>query len=235
MGNAHVDVLIPGTTDHQVLSWELGEQLVTYDLARTGLLAAAPAQTGGINEAPTFSAIPPVIYNGLPGFLRAMTGGPLAGSVSTPVGIPTDGSATILSLVDAPAAGDTEQDFVINFGQIIPKPFCNAGNQYLRVDGPVHFRQTVNVSASGVMTSQTFVQGELAVRSVNPATGAVGEPAQARVRDHYQTMNRDGASSVFSTRQQLLHVPNSGPQQLHEQLQVGTRGHEMFRSDEKCW
>ena len=39
IGNAHFEVLIPGTTDHQVLSWELAEQLVTYDLARTGLSA----------------------------------------------------------------------------------------------------------------------------------------------------------------------------------------------------
>ena len=81
IGNAHFELLIPGTTDHQVLSWELAEQLVTYDLARTGLLGAAPSATAIITTAPAHRAIPAVIYNLLPADLRLLIGGP-AGNVS---------------------------------------------------------------------------------------------------------------------------------------------------------
>ncbi len=79
VGNAHFEVLIPGTADHQVLSWELAEQLVTVDLMRTGLLdASAPVTpTAQINPAPTWRTIPAIIYNGLPVELRGLIGGPL--------------------------------------------------------------------------------------------------------------------------------------------------------------
>jgi hypothetical protein len=234
IANAHLDVLIPGTTDHQVLSWELAEMFVTYDLARSGFLAASPAQSGAINPAPTFREIPTVIYNGLPASLRALTGGPLAGNVSTPVGIPTNGSATIFRLLDAPLATGTSQDLVITFGQTIPKPFCNAGGEFLRVDGPVRLRQTVEVSGSGVITSQTFAEGELVARTVNPSTGQIGQPIPARVRDHYTTMVGDGVSSVHSTRKQSLLHPGGAPEQLHEQLRVGPHGGTNYRSTERC-
>jgi hypothetical protein len=92
IGNAHFEILIPGTTDHQVLSWELAEQLVTYDLARTGLLGAAPAPTAAITAAPAHRTIPAVIYNLLPADLRMLIGGPL-GNVTTDVGIANDGRA----------------------------------------------------------------------------------------------------------------------------------------------
>src|SRR5690606_11332242 len=97
LGAVHFELLIPGTTEHQVLSWELAEQLVTVDLARSGLLGAPPSQTGAINAAPTFRTIPAPIYNGVPVSLRAAIGGPLA-NVPDPVGISTNGSATVLTL-----------------------------------------------------------------------------------------------------------------------------------------
>jgi hypothetical protein len=234
LANAHVDVLIPGTTDHQVLSWEIGEQLVTYDLLRSGLLTGAPGSAPGINAAPTFRTIIPQIYNSLPPPLRALTGGPLFGMVAVPVGIPTDGSATVLSLRDAPPAAGSEQDFVVPFGQIIPKPFCDAGGELLRVDGPVRLRQEVRVTASGVLTSQTFADGELVVRSVDPITGAIGAPQPATVRDHYHTHAGGGTASVFSTREQTVRTGPASEQALEQHLQVGPRGQTRYRSEARC-
>ena len=40
-GAAHFEVLIPGTTDHQVLSWIVARDLVVGDLMRSGLLLEA--------------------------------------------------------------------------------------------------------------------------------------------------------------------------------------------------
>ena len=38
LGAAHFEVLIPGTADHQVLSWMVARQIITADLVRSGLL-----------------------------------------------------------------------------------------------------------------------------------------------------------------------------------------------------
>jgi hypothetical protein len=234
VGNAHFDLLIPGTTDHQVLSWEFGEQLVTYDLARSGYLVAPPAQSGPINAVGTFREIPPVIYNGLPPQLRALTGGPLTGAVTGPVGIPTDGSATLLALADAPQAGGTEQDIVIRFAQTIPKPFCNGGGDLVRVDGPVRLTQRVDVSRSGVLSRERSAEGDLVVRSVDPATGRLGEPVEAHVREHYGATVGGHVASVHSLRSQELLVPHGPPQRFLEQLQVGPDDVTRYLRSERC-
>ena len=112
LANVHFELLIPNTTEHQVLSWELAEQLVVADFARSGLLSAPPSLTAGINPAP-WREIPAQIYNGVPVPLRAAIRGPL-GNVSAPVPIGSDGRATILQTrreVGASAMVD-RQEFV---------------------------------------------------------------------------------------------------------------------------
>jgi hypothetical protein len=76
LANAHVEVLIPGTQAHQVLNWEVADQFIVYEMARVGILGAAPATRGMINQAPTMGEIPVVLYNMLPAHLRALAGGP---------------------------------------------------------------------------------------------------------------------------------------------------------------
>ncbi|HWA40324.1 MAG TPA: hypothetical protein VG712_01870, partial [Gemmatimonadales bacterium] len=177
LGNAHFEVLIPGTTDHQVLSWELAEQLVAADLVRTGLLTAPPAPTVGINAAPEFRAVPAVIYNLLPGELRQLVGGP-AGPVTADVGIATDGRATQVVLAGgAPKARGTSQQFTIQFDQVIPRPFCASGPaDYILVRGPVDFRKDVRVTGSGALMSVYHARGSLEVTPVNPLTGQAAGP-----------------------------------------------------------
>jgi len=138
LGGIHFEVIIPGTTAHQVISWELAEQFVTGDFLRSGLLGGVPTQTvNPINPSPSFGEIPAVIYNGLPVVLRKGIGGPLE-NVTDPVPIATDGRATILNLVGSVPAEQmvSGQDFVINFNQVIPKLFCTSGPfDFLLVQG----------------------------------------------------------------------------------------------------
>jgi hypothetical protein len=97
LANAHLEVLIPGTsTAHQVISWELAEDLIVFDFLRSGILSPATPffQSGEINASP-YDEIPVAIYNGLPPDLRAAIGGPQQ-DVSDPVPIATDGRATVL-------------------------------------------------------------------------------------------------------------------------------------------
>lgn len=68
VGAAHMDLLIPNTPQHQVISWELARQIVTVDFLRSGLLdSTVPVTvTQQISPAPAYREIPAVIYDGLP-------------------------------------------------------------------------------------------------------------------------------------------------------------------------
>ena len=213
IGNAHFEILIPGTTDHQVLSWELAEQLVTYDLARTGLLGAAPAPTAAITAAPAHRAIPAVIYNLLPADLRLLIGGP-TGNVTADVGIANDGHATGFVLAGrAPAlAPATSQREAIQFNQLIPKPFCPAGPfDYLLVQGPVTLEQEVRTGAGGEVQQTFRAHGSLEALPIDVFTGIpAGPPFRAEVSERQESRAGDDGGEVSGKQHQLL-LPSSLP------------------------
>jgi hypothetical protein len=184
IANVHFEVLIPGTTDHQVLSWELAEQLVTADLARSGLLSQPPSPTATITTAPP-RTIPEIIYNALPAALTGLVGGPTA-PVSSPVPIADDGRATqfVVGGVASPRGGTT-QEFTIDFDQVIPRPFCATGqNDFIEVKGPIRFRQTVTDGPEGNLVSKVAIEGSISVAPFDPSSPTgFGPPHQATVSE----------------------------------------------------
>jgi hypothetical protein len=204
VANAHFEVVIPGTADHQVLSWELAEQLVTFDLARTGLLAAAPSATAPINPAPSHRAIPSVIYNGLPAELRALIGGPSVPAAD--VGIASDGRATVFTLAGqaTPAPAPTGQVFTITYDQVIPKPFCDAGpGDFVLVRGPVTLEQHVDPSDGYRMSFRA--RGELSVLPIDLTTGLPsGDPLRARISESQDTEAGDRGGEIRGVIAQYL-------------------------------
>jgi hypothetical protein len=237
LGNAHFEVLIPGTADHQVLSWELAEQLVKVDFLRSGLLdAASPlGGTGRINDVP-FREIPEPIYNGLPADLKSLIGGP-AGNVGAPVPIATDGQATVFNLAsEAARAGGSEQSFVITYGQVIPRPFCGAGSEFLLVEGPVSLRKSVQVAAAGEVSSEFDASGRLRLTPVNPLTGApLGPSYEAEIKDH-QVASFDERGGRVQGLQVRTELPRnvSGHGQLVSRLKVGLGGADKYKLDIDC-
>lgn len=210
---AHFEVQIQGTNEHEVLSWEVAEQLVKADIARAGILGAPPASSASITEAPSFRTINPLVYNGLPDGLKTLAGGP---DVAGPEGVPiaNDGSATILTF-----AGEVEGErtvakrtFVLDFDQTIPKPFCMQGPlDYLHVQGPIHFRQQVVVSAGGNYATHFDAVGRLDLTPINPITGEVaGETMKARVAEHDRSVVTDQVTLVSKLVLQLI-LPASDP------------------------
>lgn len=223
LGGAHFEVQIPGTTDHQVLSWELAEQLVTADLMRSGLLGGSPQATPTISPTPSHRGIPPIIYNGLPNGLKLLAGGPL-GSVGTPVPIATDGRATVLSLARrAPAFGDADQTFTVQFDQVIPRPFCaTSPDEYLYVTGPVHFTKTVRHPGKGELSTRYQARAELTVVPVDPTTGQpTGTPYRANVADEQVTATGKLTSLVSALLVQTELPALTGRGRLREQFHVG--------------
>jgi hypothetical protein len=237
LGNAHFEVLIPGTADHQVLSWELAEQLVKVDFVRSGLLDPATplGSTGAINDSP-FREIPAQIYNAIPAELHAIIGGP-AGPVTAPVAIATDGRATVFHVAAEPERhGGTVQDLVLQYGQVIPKPFCSTGAEYLFVEGPVSLRKTVQITDAGDILTNFDASGHLRLTPVNPETGApIGTTYDAEVSDHQVTRFGKHGGMVEGLQMQTelpRNVPGHG--RLKVRVKVGAVGADLYRKDIDC-
>jgi hypothetical protein len=237
LGNAHFEVLIPGTADHQVLSWELAEQLVKVDFIRSGLLGGNDplGSTGQINDSP-FRSIPEQIYNGLPAGLKSLISGP-AGNVAAPVPLTTDGRASVFHLagIAGPSAGSA-QSFVIQYGQVVPRPFCGSGNEFLYVEGPVTLKKTVQLTDRGDLRSEFEASGRLRLTPVNPQTGAATGPMyEAEVRDH-QEAGFDGHGGRIDGLQVQTELPRqvSGHGQKVIRLKAGLYGPDKYRKDIDC-
>lgn len=226
LGNVHFEVLIPGTTEHEVLAWELAELFVKLDVSRSNALTAAPVETPGINPGPTYRTIRPQVYNGLPVGLRAALGLPLADQAA-PIPIPTNGKATVLALSQPleKEATDVRLEYDQPFDQTIPKPFCAAGPlDYLKVQGALHFVHQVKTSASGRYTASFTATGVLDAVPVNPLSGEVtGEPFKALVseRHHSELARRESQAGHF-VLQSLLVDPS---QSFFEHLAAGDFDH----------
>jgi hypothetical protein len=217
----------------------VAEEFLIGDFVRSGLLdpGTPMVATGYVNESP-FRTIPAVIYNDLPEDLKAIIGGP-SGNVTEDVPIYTDGNAMILRLArTVPRQAETrEQDFVINFGQVIPKPFCSNGpSDYVYAEGPVHLKQTVRLTPGGVYEMSFHALGTLSVTPVNPLTGEpLAEPFTAHVRERYSSLMNNRYAMASSLQFQKLvpsNVPGAG--QLFRMLLWDSRGHNGFSEDVRC-
>ena len=237
IANAHFEVLIENTADHQVLSWDLAEQLVVYDMARTGLLDAAPSASGVINTA-THRQIPAVIFNLLPPDLRALvTGSPAESPTDVPISN-GDGRATVISLGDAQpiVPGTFTEILPLAYGQVIPRPFCSTGPlEYVFVSGPVALEKTVVVSSDGAYSSTFSAAGRLEITPVNPLTGQPsGPPYQAEVGESQESGMDDETEMVLAiVRRMELPQDIEGRGRLQTRLKIEV-GVTQYSRTESC-
>jgi hypothetical protein len=237
LANAHFELLIPNTTSHQVLSWELAEQLVLVDFIRSGILDPGIPMypTGAINDAPYFREIPGAVYAGVPAELRAAIGNPSAlPNGNYPIG--TDGETVVLNVAD-PAdveGGIARQERVVEFDQVIPKPFCmQSPLDYLYVTGPVTMHQQVTVSASGNFTSQFKAVGKLVLTPINPVTREMGEPYRANVNEHHKGIYTDKVQLTSQMQIQALIKPGAG-ERFVSTLNVGPGSADFASLEVRC-
>lgn len=239
LGAAHFEVLIPGTTDHQVLSWSVAKDIVVGDLMRSGLLD--PSQhlmpTAPITPTPTFRDIIPAVYNGLPADLIYLIGGPPQ-PVTEPPGIGNgDGSAMMVYLAGAAPveAGTYSNSVTINFDQYVPRPFCATGpGDVLYITGPVAFETTVVVDRCGRFSYRQSYTGDLLALPIDATTGQpVGAPFEGSVWGR-----QNGQLSRFSGRvmamDKKLTMESGGAQLQFVNLRIREGGRAMYRSFESC-
>jgi hypothetical protein len=98
------------------------------------------------------------------------------------------------------------QDFVINFNQAIPKPFCSSGAaDYLYVTGPVHLVQTSRMNRSGVFEVTFSAIGELSATPIDPTTGQpTGPTLAASVRERHDASLSNRSFMVSSSKYQKI-------------------------------
>jgi hypothetical protein len=240
IGAAHFEIMIPGTADHAVLSWELARNVVVTDLVRSGLLDSSTpmAPTDQITQTPSFRDIIPEIYNQLPEDLKAGIGGP-SGTVTAPVPIPNDGMAMMLDMAGEapPQIGTTSASFTVNYNITIPKPFCSEGPyDYVLLTGPVTLMNTTTVDATGLYQFTAGISGQLTVTpldvTVSPPVPA-GTPYKVQVGDKLQgALDATSSWAMFQSRR--IAPQKGGSQMLMTKLRVGTRGQDSYSAQVQC-
>jgi hypothetical protein len=238
VGAAHFEALVPGTTDHWVLSWERAEEIVVADLMRSGLLdATAPMAQTAIGPTPSWRTIPAFFYNALPADLLAYIGGP-AVPVSEDVPLVNDGQATVLHLAGvADPAGSRHDSFTINMHQVVPRPFCNGGpDDNVLVDGPIYFEKSVEVDRYGQLAISGRATGTLTVTPVDMTQDPpvpTGGPWYATVSDqHAGTLAGQTGRVMFQVKRIL--PQDAGSEMIMTKLMVGSNGQNSYTLREKC-
>ena len=211
LANCHFEFLIPGTTSHQVTSWEDGEQFVKDAFQSVpGLLAGSPTEAL------------------LPGTANFR-------------GRPADGKATILNVAGNKTGSPiiATQKFDVPFNQFIPKPFCASGPfDFLLVQGLVKFRQQVIFTPAGNFISQFTAVGHLNLTPVDITTTPptpIGATYRARVNEHHKGIMTNNVTLV-SSFQMFIEIPPAGPfrGQLIVKLNVGPGQSSAFSLATKC-
>jgi hypothetical protein len=241
IGAAHFEVQIPGTTDHQVLSWEIAEQVVVADFMRTGLLDpdTPVIPTGVINQAPSFREIPDFIYNLLPAELIEAIGGPPQ-PVDFDIPLPSDGEGMILMLKEAAPipSGSWDNSYAVQFDQVIPRPFCSAGaGDYLQVTGVVEFLTTVKVNAQGHYNYHSRHSGTLMAVPLDLSSGTpvvLAGAFSAQVGGGQVGNMGAGCWRITSRDRQMIHALD-GPELADIDLSVAERGECSHRVQVRCF
>lgn len=213
LGAAHFEVLIPGTAEHEVLSWDFARQLLQYDVARTGTLTAAPS-SAGVVPAGSFRAVRRPVYEGLAklglspllGFLG------LVPPVSGDVPIPTTGQAAVLAagIVFEPGQARLAAASDVAYDVVVPRPFCSSGPYDLvRLQGPLHFAQTAHTNPSGKYERNYVIGGTLRVTPMRPLPDGTfvptGEPpVDASISETHRAMITDQYDQVTERVAQVL-------------------------------
>ena len=236
-GNAHLDFRIPGTPEHQVISWEAARRLVVFDIARSGSLAAPPARTPPIHPR-RWREIPAPIHHELPAGIREFAGIPPEGATQ-PVPLVTDGRATILELGDATPErpGGATRETTVAFDRIMAKPFCSAGpKDYVRIEGPIRLGLEVADPPSGDFSAAFRASGHVGVTPVDPVTGEpVGRSYRAELQERHRGRIGHAGTLVESLSLQREFAP-SGDATAHRivRWRTGFEGRATFAVVEEC-
>lgn len=236
MAGTHFDVLIPNTAEHQVISWDLPQQLVMVDFLRSGVLdSSVPFYPAPLTSPGTVQEIHPAVYNGMPSELKVAFGYP-PGTVTDPVPIPNDGVATIVNVATRPEveAGVWESDFVMTYNLVVPRPFCRSGDMdYVHLQGPLRLTTRTMVNRQGILETHNTLRGELQVTPIDVSTQMPsGIPFRALISEIDNTGAGPMGTHVNAILRRMALPPGQGELMTH--LRTGPNGMAGFTFRERC-
>jgi hypothetical protein len=219
LGAAHFELLIPKTAQHEVLHWELAQQLVAFDMQRTGTLTSAPDAVR-LQPAGPWRAIRKEVYNPLLGVpemipLLQVLGLPLTPQAAD-VPLPNDGLAPVLSadIPFEPVQAAFTRELTLTYDRPVPRPFCSAGPaDVVYLKGPITLTLKTHTTPSGNFSRTYLVAGLLDVTPINPSTGVpigptvpavVTEAHGARLTDHYGETQEFALQGLLASPSQSL-------------------------------
>jgi hypothetical protein len=231
----HLDLLIPGTPQHQVLAWDLPQNLVLADMMRGGFLGGAPGFVP-VNAPGTVQAIVKPIYDQIPDPVKGALGLPLGPAAGPAVPIPNDGVAAVITVgsLPEPTADLDEYSLELPFNQVIPRPFCSQGPaDYVHVAGPVHIDVRTRVNELGALETHNALGGDLTITPIDILTGQpTGAPFAAQISEIDNTNVGPNGTSVNAVLMRKALPPSNGFLTTH--LVTGPNGSARFSYSEKC-
>jgi hypothetical protein len=238
IGNAHYEFLIPGTAEHEALSWDLARELAAFDMGRSGGLVEAPSVVAMIPPG-SFRTVRRPVYQAL----AASGAGPLLaalGLVLPPTGdvpIPTSGAARglVAELHLKTARGRATTSTHVQYSIVVPKPFCATGPfDFVKLEGPVDLSLNVETDREGAYERHYVVAGRLSVTPMTPTSATsfvpAGDPVEGLVFERHVGRLDDRRGQVSETGAQLL--LGEPPQSLRWSLAAGA--HDRFARRVLC-
>ena len=222
LGAAHFEILIPGTAQHEVLSWDVARDFVTGDMGRTGLLTAMPYPVLVKDLTPewTFREIRRQIYDALydddEGLLLLIALGLAEPPPAPPppdgdVPIPTNGKAMVLSayIVLDPGWTVARSQVEVDYDVVTPRPFCATGPYDLvHLAGPIRLTNVVYTTPWGTYHRRHRISGTLMVTPLMPDGAGgytpTGPPAPALIRENHQAVLSDWYGQLVEAGSQTL-------------------------------
>jgi hypothetical protein len=222
---AHFEINIPGTAEHETLSWNAARDFVLYDLRRAGAsVSTIPAARLFTPATGSFGLVRRQVYDGLVGdpkvpnpawAILQYAGLPVPPAVPAPgdVPIPADGVAYLVAggLVHHPARYDVTTTIPsVQYSVDAPKPFCNAGGEFVHLTGSLEFALRVQTNPSGKYQRTYTLGGTLQVRMLSgPDAGKVysaviSERHRAMLTDEYQEVTEIGTQMLLRNPPQVL-------------------------------
>jgi hypothetical protein len=205
-GATHFEIQIPGTAEHEVLSWDFARQFLTLDMMRTGTLPAAPGDVAVVAPG-TFREVRRPIYDGV----RASAGDEFVTKIGLPllpdgstdelVPIPTNGAAATFSPIIRfePVKSDRTTSHQATYDVNAPKPFCGPG--YVHLEGSLRMEMRVQTNPSGKYLRTYRVFGMLRVTPLVPAGPAVDaivwEAHRGMLTDHYGEVTERASQTLL--------------------------------------
>lgn len=241
LGAAHFELLIDGTAQHEVLSWDFARDFVALDLGRGGLFPTAPYAVG-LQAPGFFRAVLRPIYDYL--YFKAGAGELLAFLGLFPVDLTGDvpipletGAALVFSgdIALEPVQEKIRTEIDVEYDIVTPRPFCEGvGWPLVHLGGKLRLTLLVHTNPSGKYLRVHRISGTLLVTPVRPIGDdeyeAVGptEPADIREYHHAILTNHHGQLREVGLRD----LEGATPQTLWWRLDVGQR--DRYREVETC-